>query len=167
VSRQGSNRRDRSHARGAAYALGALLILGSAAVAAGDAEVYKWVDDNGVVHYSDVPDNARAVETGIRYGRTNAARVEQEQAQQLAAMREQAQADDARREERRAAEARQAEDSGVQADRCAAARERAKRYATAHRLYEPLPNGDRRYLSDEETTAAREAAELEIEEWCR
>ena len=165
MKRQGSISRARARAATAAIAAAAAMLAGSMA-AAGEAEVYKWVDENGVVHYSDVPDNARAVETGIRYGRTDTRRVEQQQLKEWERAEAQARQDEADRAEQRAAAQRQAEDRATQSDRCTAARERAQRYASAHRLYEPLPNGDRRYLTDEETSAARKAAELEAEEWC-
>jgi hypothetical protein len=164
VTSQGTYSRARPRAM---VAVGALLALAAAAAAASDAEVYKWIDDNGVVHYSDVPDNSQAVETGIRFGRTNTTRVREEQLREWEQMAQEQQQEETAREEQQVAARRQAEDRSIQTDRCEKAREQAKRYSTAHRLYEPLPNGDRRYLSDEETTAARQAAESQVDEWCK
>ncbi len=166
MTSQGSNSHPRTRAT-AAWAATALMVAAAGAATANDAEVYKWVDDNGVVHYSDVPDAAGAVETGIRFGRTDARRVREEQLRDWEQAQDQAEEEAAQREEQRVAQERQAEDRQIQSDRCAAARQRAESYGGAHRLYEPLPNGERRYLTAEETTAAREAAERAVEEWCK
>lgn len=151
--------------RGVAAATLAMLILGQSAIAA-DAAVFKWTDENGVVHYSDVPLDPRAEDTGVRSERTDARRIREEQL--LAWEREQRDEEERETEDQRArvTQARQTEDRAVTAERCATARERAERYATAHRLYEPMPDGERRYLTDEQLTAARDAAELEVTEWC-
>lgn len=152
-------------ARSAAAVTLGILMLGQS-VLASDAAVFKWTDENGVVHYSDVPLDPRAEDTGVRSTRTDASRIREEQL--LAWEREQRDEEDreAGEQEAKAAQARQSEDREVAAERCAQARGRAERYATAHRLYEPLPDGGRRYLTDEQLTAAREAAKLEVTEWC-
>jgi len=40
--------------------IGCILILTLAALSLGGAELYKWVDENGVVHYSETPPQDRA-----------------------------------------------------------------------------------------------------------
>lgn len=49
---------------------------------------------------------------------------------------------------------------------CAAARERNDRYQMSRRLYRSLPNGEREYLSDEELDAAKAGAAADVEKWC-
>ena len=49
---------------------------------------------------------------------------------------------------------------------CESARDRLERYETAHRLYRPLEDGEREYLSDEELDAERAAARQSVDEWC-
>ena len=129
------------------------------------AEVYKWTDENGIVHYSDVPTEG-AIATGIRSERTDPRQLREQQLRQWEQDQQQAEQDAIQTAANRAADARRAEAEADRADRCAAARERSASYATAHRLFEPLPNGERRYLTAEETTAARTAAEAEVAEWC-
>jgi len=76
-----------------------------------------------------------------------------------------------------AAEAEQAESAAAEATRraeeartrdlqCNAARERFNVYTTAPRLYETLPGGERRYLTEEELTKARAEAKADTEKWC-
>ena len=51
-------------------------------------------------------------------------------------------------------------------ENCSKARRRYAQYSQAHRIYQDLPNGERRYLTDAETTEAREGAAAAVEEWC-
>jgi hypothetical protein len=156
----------RGTSRIAAAAVAGLLLAALAGQAAAEeAEVYRWVDSNGVVHYSDVPIEG-AVATGIRSERTDPRQLREQQLRQWEQDQKQSEQDAIQTAENQAAAARRAEAEADKADRCVAARERAASYATAHRLFEPLPNGERRYLTAEETTAARTAAEAEVAEWC-
>jgi len=61
---------------------------------------------------------------------------------------------------------RRAEEARTRDLQCNAARERYKVYTTAPRLYETLPGGERRYLTDDELTAARVQAKADVEQWC-
>ena len=54
----------------------------------------------------------------------------------------------------------------MRAKNCTIARERLLTYTQSHRLYRPLENGEREYLSDDEIDAARAKAAADVEEWC-
>jgi hypothetical protein len=49
---------------------------------------------------------------------------------------------------------------------CQTARERNDRYQMSRRLFRALPNGEREYLSDAEIDAAKAAAVADVEKWC-
>ena len=49
---------------------------------------------------------------------------------------------------------------------CQTARERNDRYLASRRLFRALPDGEREYLSDAEIDAARAAAVADVEKWC-
>lgn len=49
---------------------------------------------------------------------------------------------------------------------CEIARERNDRYQTSRRLYRTTPDGEREYLSDAELDAARAGAAADVEKWC-
>lgn len=68
-----------------------------------------------------------------------------------------------------ASDQRQAEESSAKdkAERCAKARERYDSYMNSQRLYEQLPNDERRYLSDAELDAARASAKASMETLCQ
>ena len=149
----------------AATLAGLLLAALASQANAQEAEVYKWTEANGIVHYSDVPIEG-AVATGIRSERTDPSELREQRLRRWEQDQGRAEQDAIQTAENKAAAARRAEAEADKVDRCAKARERAASYAAAHRLFEPLPNGERRYLTAEETTAARTAAQAEVAEWC-
>ncbi len=149
-----------------------LLILLTLTAAAGQAmaekEVFRWVDEQGVVHYSDRPIDPRARATGITFQPTDPARIRE---QELRQWEQQNQAAESARDEQEGAvdalEAnKKAQEARIRQLECKAARERYETYTTAPRLYESLPGGERRYLTDEELSAARSQAEADVETWC-
>jgi len=130
--------------------------------------VYKWVDKDGVPQYTDRPPASReATRTNVRFQRTDPnavmARVEQQAeqaAQATARARESA-------DEKENAEAKRKETQSQAEENCARARERAATYNTARRLYRPLADGEREYLTDQELSDARAAADEAVSTWCK
>lgn len=132
-----------------------------------DAPVYKWIDGEGIPHYSDSPPaDAAAEQMPIWYRRTDRvavqARVKSQQDLTAAtAIREQQEAQDSQSGE--------AERQKVLSERqagCEQAKARAAKYAEARRLYRPGPDGERLYLSDEELDAERAAAIRAVADYC-
>jgi hypothetical protein len=142
------------------------VLLSVTTMARAEKEVFRWVDENGVVYFSDRPLDPRAEPTGLFYEPTDPQQV----AKQL--MREEyaenkAKAAAAEQAETDAEEAtRLAEEARTRDLQCNAARERLNVYTTAPRLYETLPGGERRYLTDDELTTAREQAKADVKQWC-
>jgi Skp family chaperone for outer membrane proteins len=146
-----------------------LLALSLAAVAASAQEfsVYKWVDKDGVPQYTDRPPTAAdATPTGIRSRRTNPEAV-------MARTEQAAERNSLQSENREKAGEQSAEDAAQRAQtreerkaNCQRAREKAETYNTAQRLYRPMPGGGREYLTDQELSDARNAADQDISTWC-
>jgi hypothetical protein len=149
-----------------------LLILGvasafAAVAVAQESAVYKWVDAQGVPHYSDQPPlNVSAEELPIRFRRTDRGMLQartQSKAEldAAAAVREGQEADsDA------AAEADRQRLLAERASNCKMSRDRVAKYSTAMRLYRPGPNGERIYLTNEELDAERADANRAVDQWC-
>jgi len=135
----------------------ALLSLAAGAVLG--AEVYKSVDENGVVTFSDRPDGA-ANEMIVVDARAPAAPLvsaAQAGTQGEPGIVEGGEADSGPTAEELEEERRQ---------NCAIATERYDRYQISRRLYRALPDGEREYLNDEQTAAARADAEADVRNWC-
>lgn len=140
-----------------------LALLGSGAALAGD--IYKWVDADGNVHYGDKPIGEQSERVAIESRPTDPSRVASE-SQQLMASRSTA---IERRSEREAAEEEQANlqaEAAAHAERCTSARAQMQRMITARKLYREDEDGEREYLDEAESQAARARIESQINEHC-
>jgi len=131
------------------------------------ADVYKYRDEHGNVLYTDKPRTLPAERLDMHSQKTDLVAV---QARQDAEMQRMQAQDEARRqsqtersEERAAAQLSAAD----KADRCAKARQRYDTYINARKLYEELPDGERRYLTSQELDAARAAAKASMDTMCQ
>ena len=138
------------------------------AFAAANAEIYTWVDEDGVVHYADQPQHEDARESDIESGRTDDAGVQRRLAETVALNQAQR---DAFREAR---EAPDPNDLVEQAKRtvelrrqsCEAARQKLKDFTGARRLYTLDEEGAKVYLDEDQTLAAREEVNDKVREYC-
>jgi hypothetical protein len=144
------------------------LAIGTAVQAAGQqGAVYLWVDKNGTPHYEDRPNElASSKEMNLRYQLTD------QKALASAAQKKTEMTDAAKTRDKQEADDKTKGQSIAQqtADErtanCKAAKERLEKYDAAHKLYKPLPNGERQYLTDQEMDAARAEARKTVDEWC-
>ncbi len=128
-------------------------------------EIYKWTDEQGNVHYGDRPTGDASEERlAISSRPTDASKV---QAQVQASY-------DARAAAKEAAASEPAgptpEELRAQAlerqEKCATYKARLQKFVTSRRLYKQDENGERVYLDEVETQAARERVENQVAEYC-
>jgi len=135
--------------------------VAQAVLAAG---VYRWVDEQGKVHYGDRPP-----------GEANFAPVEIEAAPTPAPENERRKAKtqrllDALESERAQAQAKAAQAEAEQARKarnCEAARRQVAFYERANSLFRRGPDGKRLYLSDEERARTQSQARSLVDKWCK
>lgn len=139
--------------------LTAIIVLTFGLCLTAHADIWKWVDDQGVVHYGDMPaaeyaKNAELVSYshGSRPAATSSAN-------QASANRGEDANPGETTEETRARE-------DAQAYYCKQAQDIYRSYVDAPRLYRTGDDGQREYLSDEEAAAQIANAEASIAEWC-
>ncbi len=129
--------------------------------------VYHSVDENGTPIYSDRPSTDGyddTVELNIRATDYSTVEQDKKSAAELARaakIREGYEAEDAEN-----AAQTQAVVAEQRASNCVAAQQRAEKYNANRKLYRPLPDGGREYLSADELDAARAEAARTAEEWC-
>ncbi len=139
----------------------ATVIFGTAVAA----EIYKWIDADGNVQYGDRPSGAESeVQLQITSRPTDPARIE---AQTTARLEQQAAAREAAAnepqgpsEEELRAQARE------RAEKCTMYRARLDKFVHSRRLYRADANGERVYLDEAETQAARDNVQRQVEEYC-
>ena len=148
-----------------------VLILTAAAVATGTpaiaGEIYKFVDDDGNMHFVDRPSGQSGEERlQLTYARTSSNAVDA----QIKSRQQYEEAREKRREEQmtqREAEETLRVEARQRAAECQEHRARLESYLQARRLYRETEAGEREYLSKEE--AARTIAETRAQkdELCR
>jgi hypothetical protein len=125
-------------------------------------DVYRTVDERGVVVYSDRPLSERSEPVRVEASTPDRAQAAQpdEPAADEQASRSQREADQA------TLAAARAEQVEIRAAACREARTALEVYETSPRLYETLPDGGRRFLSDEEVVQARVQARQAVADFC-
>lgn len=131
------------------------------------ADVYKYTDEKGNIHYTDKPVTLPAERLNVQSKRTDLvelqARQAEEQERMNAANQARQQTSEQNADRRQAAEL----SATAKAEQCKKARERYDSYMNSQRLYEQLPDGERRYLSDAELDAARASAKASMDVLCQ
>lgn len=128
-------------------------------------DIYKWTDDDGNVHYGDRPSGvASETRLAISSRPTDPAKVQarvgarQERAAE--AREAAAQQPAGPSEEELLAQARE------RAQKCETYKARLQKFVTSRRLYRQDEDGERVYLDESETQAARERVENQVQEYC-
>jgi len=143
----------------------ALILTLAASGIAFSGDIYKWVDEDGHVHYGDKPVGAQSERMSIRSTSTDPARIAA-QAQARAAARMEA------REAEATAAAEEPSEESLRAmalerrETCEKARADMQRMVSARHLYREDDSGERVYLDEAEMQAARERAENQVSEFC-
>jgi hypothetical protein len=135
----------------------ALMLAGALTVA--HADVYRWVDPQGVPHYSDewVPGSVVIKTTGR--ARPDSSPDSASLSGQSSRIHEQLSQEDNSR-------ATQQDVAKVKAVQCEAAKARYSKALVARRVYKEDTNGDRTYLSDADADAYREQARQAVQDAC-
>lgn len=148
------------------HRIAVLTIAAGLAVAdarAEDRSVFKWVDAEGKVIYSDRPRGDDAQQMNIRSRATDNAAITAARQARI----ETAQAE--RLKELEGAQVAESEDEEAAryAENCRRAQQALESLQQANRLYLPTEDGGRRYLTEEETELRLAKARTDVSDWCR
>jgi Domain of unknown function (DUF4124) len=137
----------------------ALILAGALTVA--HADVYRWIDAQGVTHYSDewVPGSVVVKTTTNRDRPDSSYAPSPSPSSQSSRIHEQLTEEDNNR-------AVQQDLSKVKATQCEAAKARYTKSIEARRIYKEEANGDHTYLSDEDADAYRQQARQAVQDAC-
>ncbi|WP_373387514.1 DUF4124 domain-containing protein [Pseudomonas alcaligenes] len=137
-----------------------LLFIVLLAPALASAEIYRWTDAQGRVHFGERPGgaNAETVEVKPQVVERDAATLERERRTQ--------QFYDARREEQAQAATRAAAARAERHQECSELRRRLAQISEDGRYFSLEANGERRYYSDDEMASARSRLSSRIAERC-
>lgn len=144
----------------------ALVLLASAIASGASAQqIYKWTDADGNVHYEDKPIAADSERVAITTRPTDPARVQARTEARLQSGAMRAEQEEAAAEAAAAAAEQQAEAEQRQ-EKCEQYRATLQKFLVSRRLYREDDEGEREYLDESETQAARDRVEGQVEEFC-
>ncbi len=135
-----------------------------------NAQVYKWADKNGKVHYTDTPppSNVKTKMLGkektkpvVNTTSSPSEEVARDKFEEEAAKLRQRNAEIEKNNKRE-----QEAQAKLDVENCAAARANYQTYAQGGRIYRTLENGEREYLSDDGLDTGKRDAQNEIDEYC-
>ena len=142
-----------------------MMLAVSAAGMAFASNIYKWTDDQGNVHYGDRPTRDASEERlAIASRPTDPSKV---QARIQARYEAKAAAEEAAASEPAGPTPEELRAQALEREeKCATYKARLQKFLTSHRLYKEDENGERVYLDADETLAARERVQNQVEEYC-
>jgi len=147
------------------FKLTATLILSVAlASAATAAEIYKWTDEDGNVHYTDKPIDQTSERLNIASSSTNNEAVRAETQARLDRQSEAAEA--AANAPKGPSAEEQRADAKERADKCAMYQARLTKFTQSRRLYREDEDGERVYLDEADTQETRDKTEDQVREHC-
>jgi hypothetical protein len=129
------------------------------------AEVYRWVDDKGRVHYSDRPVTGESTAIKIREGEATTAPAEQDERQLK--MRRMLDVYAEERAEKQEAKQKQKAERQQRKQNCARAKDRYNSHLRASGIYTLGNQGERQFLSNDERTKHMKKLKAEIARWCK
>jgi Domain of unknown function (DUF4124) len=130
------------------------------------AAVYKWVDTDGRVHYSDRPPSDQAQLVNIVSQPTSHRAVAARAVSQARQRETDAKQEDTRKQDQATAQAVDADVTKSRAKQCEEAKERYRVAIDSHRVYTMGANGERQYLNDSELSQARLDARRDRDAFC-
>ncbi len=142
-----------------------IMVVVSASGIAFANDIYKWTDADGNVHYGDRPTgDATEERLAISSGPTNPSKVQARVQSRYAtsAAFEEAAASEPQgptKDELRALAAEKKQ-------KCDTYKARLQKFVQSRRLYKEDKDGERVYLDEEQTQAARERVENQVQEYC-
>jgi type IV secretory pathway VirB10-like protein len=159
----GSTGPDAPHSRRALFAAAACIaavMISRPGLAAG---VYRWVDEQGGVHYGDRPPSEKeSTHIDIEPAPTPAPEDSERRAKSQRLL--EALESERNRDKQKAA---QAKEEKARRDRnCQRARRQAALYQRANAMFRRGPDGERIYLSDEEREQALAQTRSLVDHWC-
>lgn len=126
-------------------------------------QIYKWVDENGKVHFGDRPKVDRQQEE-VRLKPLNTVNQPNQRMQQQQKMLDSYQR---RREDQAKAQEEQRKQQAKTKEQCDRAKSQLESYINSTAMYENLPNGERRYLDQKERDDTINKLKRDIAANCR
>ncbi len=132
------------------------------------AEIYKWVDENGDVHYGQIPPPEGAQQIKTKPNGQNQATVPAKlgSARSLNQQAEELEKDQLKAKEQQKKIAEEEKRQAMRKTNCNRAQTNYNTINHGGRMYEVDPSGERHYWTDSERATKLATAKKSVDEWC-
>jgi hypothetical protein len=131
-----------------------------------NAEVYKWRDEQGRIHYSDRPVSESSTEVKIRQAPPGAPRASTTH-QRQEKMRRMLDAYDEARSDKKEAKLKAKKEREKRKMKCVYAKDRYQQHRGATGIYNFDEAGNRRYLNEADRKRHMQKLKAEVAHWCK
>ena len=134
-----------------------------------DAQIYKWVDESGTVHFSDSPppgDSAQKLELGPQPSEQSLQQSREASARRLQYQRADAEARRETEEQRKLEQEEEEQRAAEMLVRCTYARQQLQVLQMQRPVYRENDAGEREYADEGYRTSEQERFTREIEQYC-
>jgi uncharacterized iron-regulated membrane protein len=143
-----------------------LLALAGFCAAAHAGEIYKWVDEQGNVQYSQVPQNQAAQPMNIKVPKTSAPSDNQEKSNAPESPTSEPPQKGNPEEDKAIQEAAAKKQQEAQKQNCQISMKRLATITAGGRIYEVDEQGERAYWDDQTRQAKLAEAQQDVDKWC-
>ncbi|TDX96882.1 DUF4124 domain-containing protein [Thiohalophilus thiocyanatoxydans] len=145
--------------------IGTALMLVLMLLAPAGAEIFKWTDDQGRVHYGDRPPDEDARSVDVDPGTSTGSPAPSDAERREKTRRLLRAYDEERRIKQQQVQQHQAREA-ERKQRCVRARDRLKQYRHAGALYDLDEQGNRQFLEHDQRRQAEARAAQDVDKWC-
>jgi hypothetical protein len=128
----------------------------------GQAEVYRWVDEQGQTHLADQPRHSQPHEIAVR----PAPETQVDPAQRMDKTRRLLNAFQVQRQQQREEKAKRQEEAEKRRRNCIQARDQLRQYSESGSIYRLDASGNRVYLSGPERAGVIRTHQQAVADWC-
>ena len=132
------------------------------------AEIYKWVDENGNVHFGQIPPDEDAQQIGSKSDRQGQSSTSStsDSATRINQQAEELEKDQQKAKEQQKKVAEEEKRQAIIKENCKRAQTNYNTISQGGRMYEVDPSGERHYWSDSERAAKLSNAKEAVDKWC-
>ncbi len=134
------------------------------------ADIYKWTDEQGVVHFGDRPNStentASQPATIYKVPKNNTANVSSSNKERALKQQKLLDSFQADRRAKKQLRDKKREQTKAKKYNCQVATDKSKRYKTASRIYTRNDEGEKVYLDDKQRQKETELMAQQVKKWC-
>ncbi|GMR08174.1 MAG: hypothetical protein BMS9Abin26_1179 [Gammaproteobacteria bacterium] len=141
------------------------VLLSMSLISASATEIHKWTDENGRIHYGDVPQGSTTI--GKKQDEKQTEALKQQKEKELNKLRQRQQGYNQRNAAKEEAEEKARARAREKKKRCTAAKRRLAQYRRSNVMARINEKGERVYLDEKQRNKVLRQSERQVKKYCR